>query len=60
MIPGLKKNYRNKSMEALIHVSSKKKLGIMTTVKWTIPEITTTRNTTQAISRTNYANSQPK
>jgi hypothetical protein len=47
-------------MKALIPVSQKKKLGIITAVKWTSPEITTTRNTTQTISRTNYAKSQPK
>jgi hypothetical protein len=34
-------------------------LGIITTVKWTIPEITTTGNTTQTISRIKYAKSQP-
>jgi hypothetical protein len=47
-------------MKALIPVSPKKKLGIITAVKWTISEITTTRNTTQTMSRTKYAKSQPK
>jgi hypothetical protein len=47
-------------MKALIPVSPKKNLGIITAVKWTIPEITTSRNTTQTISRTKYAESQPK
>jgi hypothetical protein len=47
-------------MKALIPVSPKKNLGIMAAVKWTIPEITTTRNTIQTISRTKYAKSQPK
>jgi len=36
-------------MKALILVSQKKKeLGIITAVKWTILEITTTRKTTQS------------
>jgi hypothetical protein len=47
-------------VKELIRISPKKNLGIMTVVKWTIPEVTTTRNTTQAISKTNYAKSQPK
>jgi hypothetical protein len=46
-------------MKALILVSPKNNLGIITAVKWTIPEITTTRNTTQTISRIKYAKSQP-
>jgi hypothetical protein len=47
-------------MKALIPISPKKKLVIVTAVKWTIPEFTTTRNTTKTISRTKYAKSQPK
>jgi hypothetical protein len=46
-------------MKALIPVSPKN-LGIITAVKWTIAEITTSRNTTQTISRTKYAESQTK
>jgi hypothetical protein len=60
IIPELKRNHRHKFMKALIPVSPKKNLGIITAVKWTIPEITTSRNTTQTISRTKYAESQPK
>jgi hypothetical protein len=38
IISGLKKN-RQKIMKALIPVSPKKKLGIITTVKWTIQNL---------------------
>jgi hypothetical protein len=46
-------------MKALIPVSPKKNLGIITAVKWTIPEITTLRNTTQKTFRTNMQNLNP-
>jgi hypothetical protein len=46
-------------MKALIFVSPKNILGNIMAVKWTIPKITTTRNTTQTILRIKYAKSQP-
>jgi hypothetical protein len=47
-------------MKAIILVSPKKKLGIITAVKWTIQKLQHQENTTQTILRTKYVESQPK
>jgi len=50
-----KRNHRQKFIKALIPVSPKKNLGIITAVKWTIQKLQHQENTTQTIWRTKYA-----